>query len=146
MSNLSGKLLKGIFFQFISFASIGAIGTAVHYAVLISLVQIGGVMPVVGSVIGFVCGALVNYTLNYHITFRSSKQHHEAMLKFFLVALCGLAINTLIMSLSINSFHLHYIISQMSASGLVLIWNFSCNRIWTFREVKSATGGREIDQ
>jgi len=146
LSDLSSKLLKGTFVQFISFASIGAIGTLVHYAVLISLVQIGEIIPVVGSVIGFICGALVNYTLNYHITFRSNKQHHEAMLKFFSVAICGLVINTIIMSLSINSLHLHYILSQMLASGLVLIWNFSCNKIWTFREVKSATGGRETDE
>jgi putative flippase GtrA len=29
---------------------------------------------------------------------------------------------------------LHYLPAQLIATGLVLIWTFSCNRIWTFRE------------
>ena len=111
--------------QFITFASVGVIGTLVHYATLVALVQICRVHPVIASGAGFVGGAVTNYKLNYHITFKSSKQHKEAFVKFFLVALIGLSFNSLVMVFCIEMIKLHYFISQVCATGIVLIWNYS---------------------
>ena len=125
---------KGIFRQFITFAGVGVIGTLTHYAVLVILVQIAELTPVLASGAGFVSGALVNYCLNYRITFHSNKRHHEAIIKFFTVASIGLLLNTLVMALATEILYIHYLLSQMVATGLVLIWNFAGNRYWTFRE------------
>lgn len=38
--------------------------------------QIAAVTPVFASAVGFVNGGLVNYFLNYHYTFRSSRPHY----------------------------------------------------------------------
>ena len=51
--------------QFITFSSIGVIGTTAHYITLIILVEILTLMPVIASSCGAIIGALVNYTLNY---------------------------------------------------------------------------------
>jgi len=75
--------------QFFTFAGIGAIGTAGHYATLILLVQAMNVSPVFATTTGFVIGALINYLLNYRITFKSNKQHRETITKFFSVAAMG---------------------------------------------------------
>ncbi len=127
-----------MFRQFLHFAAIGAVGTAVQYAVLMALVRGSGVYAVTASAVGFVAGALMNYTLNYRFTFRSRKCHREAMAKFFSVALIGLGFNTLVMGLAMNFAGLHYLASQLAATGLVLLWNFAGNRYWTFREVAHA--------
>jgi putative flippase GtrA len=37
------------------------------------------------------------------------------------------------MSVAISLIQLHYLIAQVIATGIVLIWNFLGNRIWTFR-------------
>lgn len=132
------NFLRGIIGQFFTFTVVGAIGTIVHYAVLFLLVQIANVGPVIASATGFVTGAVVNYYLNYHITFRSNKRHCTAALKFFVVALCGLLLNTLIMFFATEGLHLNYLLAQLTATGLVLVWNFLCNRFWSFREVKNA--------
>ena len=102
------------------------------------LVQMAGVTPVLASAGGFVLGALVNYFLNYRYTFRSNNRHHEAIIKFFTIALVGLVLNTLIISLAIDILSLHYLLAQVIATGLVLIWNFTGNRCWTFREATNA--------
>ena len=60
-----GKVLL----QFVGFTGVGAIGTGVHYALLVTLVNFGSVDPIIGSGIGFTCGALVNYILNYKFVF-----------------------------------------------------------------------------
>ena len=118
--------------QFISFSVIGAIGTAAHFAVLIFSVQVLSMSPVSGSLAGFITGAVINYLLNYHVTFKSTNRHIESFLKFFTVAMIGLGLNTAIMY--IMSQWLYYLISQVIATAIVLIWNFLCNRFWTFRE------------
>ena len=118
--------------QFISFSIIGAIGTIAHFAVLIFCVQIVSVGPVSGSLAGFITGAVINYLLNYHVAFKSTNRHIESFLKFFTVAMVGLGLNTAIMY--IMSQWLYYLISQVIATAIVLIWNFLCNRFSTLRE------------
>ncbi len=120
--------------QFLFFSGVGAIGTLGHYLTLIAMVEVVSVRPVFSSILGFIVGALVNYFLNYHITFKSAKSHHEAMPKFFVVALVGLAMNTAIMGVTTESLGFHYLLAQVISTGLVLIWNFTGNRLWTFWE------------
>ncbi len=124
--------------QFMCFAAIGAVGTAAHYAILLALVHRLAADPVAASIGGFVAGAFVNYVANYHVTFQSKKRHEEAIIKFFSVALLGLILNTLIMAFATNLVGLHYLISQVLATGMVLVWNFAGNRFWTFREATCA--------
>jgi len=119
--------------QFVSFTAVGAVGTAAHYSALIALVQFMHVSPVPSSGVGFVIGALVNYALNYRLTFRSKKLHRESMPKFFLVAIVGLVLNTAVMVLLAEILKLHYLVSQVLATGGVLVWNFTANRYWTFK-------------
>jgi putative flippase GtrA len=118
--------------QFISFSVIGAIGTTAHFAVLIVSVQALSTSPILGSIAGFIAGAIINYLLNYHVTFKSDNRHLESFLKFFTVATSGLGLNIAIMYVMTQ--WLHYLFSQAVATSIVLIWNFLCNRFWTFRE------------
>jgi putative flippase GtrA len=118
--------------QFLGFAGVGAVGTAAHYLVLIGLVQGSGTNAVPASVAGFVVGALVNYTLNYHVIFRSDKSHLTAASKFMAIALVGLLLNTAIVWFAVNTLGIHYLVSQILATALVLVWNYAGNRIWTF--------------
>lgn len=118
--------------QFALFTLVGAAGTTVHFAVLVGIVQTGLAGPVAGSICGFSAGAVVNYLLNYHITFNSNGKHLPTFFKFFGIAVSGLCLNTLIMFWLTQQ--LHYLVSQVVATGLVLVWNFLCNRFWTFKE------------
>lgn len=130
---MSGKDI-GTFRQFIYFAGIGAIGTAGHYLTLILLVELLSINPGLATTAGFVVGALINYILNYRFTFRSSKRHSEALSKFLLVAAVGAVINYAIMQGGLTYTSLHYLLIQVLATGVVLLWNFIVNKLWTFSE------------
>lgn len=119
--------------QFLSFTAVGAVGTTAHYATLIALVQVFHAHAVLSSAAGFTVGALVNYSLNYRLTFRSTKLHHDSMPKFFIVAIVGLALNTAIMALLVEVLGFHYLVAQVLATLTVLAWTFTANRLWTFR-------------
>ena len=132
--------MPGLFFstatsrQFLTFAGIGTIGTAGHYLTLFVLVQVLLLDPVVATTVGFIVGALINYHLNYKITFKSNKSHHEAIVKFFTIAILGGVLNSYLMYLGLNVTTLNYFIIQLIATSMVLVLNFTFNKIWTFAE------------
>jgi len=119
--------------QFMLFAALGAVGTVAHYAVLISLVQFAQITPVPATALGFITGALVNYGLNYRFVFRSSENHAKSIPKFYMLALVGFVINNSVVAFLSNWAGLHYLVSQVIATGIVLLWNFTGNKLWTFR-------------
>ena len=125
--------LTPVLSQFLLFASVGAVGTVSHFAILIILVHVFSSPPVPSSAAGFVFGALVNYNLNYFFTFKSQKPHGITLFKFFTVAVFGLGLNIIIMMVATEG--IHYLLSQVLATGFVLVWNFACNRFWTFKDV-----------
>ncbi len=120
--------------QFFIYAGIGAIGTVGHYATLVLLVQVIHTDPVFASTIGFIVGALINYLLNYRVTFNSNKRHREALTKFLIVAGLGAVINGAIMTAGINMFDVHYLVIQVVATCFVLALNFTANKYWTFAD------------
>ena len=131
--------MRSLASQFTKFAGVGVIGTAAHYAALIALVQLVGANAVLASSTGAIIGATVNYILNYHYTFRSSKRHHEALTKFFAVAIIGFILNGILMAILTTSFEIYYLFAQIITTGIVLVWNFTGNHIWTFHEAEIGT-------
>lgn len=126
--------MKPLHRQFLQFAGVGVIGTLVHYTILITLIHKLAVGSTEASSVGFIAGALTNYLLNYRYTFASNKCHQETITKFFMVALIGLFLNGFLMSFCVHMLQLHYLLSQVIATCLVLLWNFTANRQWTFHE------------
>jgi putative flippase GtrA len=123
--------------QFVNFTGVGFVSAIGHYGLLVSLVQIARVPAVPASAAGALLGAWINYTLNYRFTFRSSKRHREAAMKFAAVAVVGLLLNTVFMWVGIELIKAHYLLSQLVTTGLVLIWSFAGNRYWTFQSAES---------
>ncbi len=123
---------KGTIGQFMLYAGVGAIGTIGHYTTLIVLVEFWAWDPVIASCLGFVVGALINYVLNYKFTFQSEKRHREALTKFMLVAIAGAAINGAIMYVGVENTRFNYMLVQIFATIVVVLWNYIVNKLWTF--------------
>jgi putative flippase GtrA len=111
---------------------VGAVATLVQYGILVFSVEVMGLKPFLGSSIGFAISAVLNYWLNYHLTFRSQNSHAGAATRFALVALAGLVLNALAMILLGRVPGLPYVAAQVIATVVVLAWNFVCNSLWTF--------------
>jgi putative flippase GtrA len=129
-----GSLARRVLPLFSIFATVGAIGTGVHYSILILLVRGFEVDAVVGALFGVVAGALVNFVLNHHVTFRSRARYVETAPRFFLIAATGVFLNTGVMYILVHQLGLHYLISQLSATAAILILNFAASALWAFRQ------------
>ncbi len=118
--------------QFSSFAGVGLLATAVHYAVLVGLVKMAAVSPVAAAMAGFGAGAVISYCLNRSQVFHSARRHQEAAWRFALVALAGFGLTYLFMSLFVDIGGVPYLPAQVVTTGIVMLWNFAVHRIWTF--------------
>ncbi len=119
--------------KFIGFAGTGAIATGIQYTILIVLREGAALSPVVASAIGYGLAAVANYLMKYHWVFASDRQHRHTAPRYALVSLSGLTLNTLLMHLGTSILGLYYLVSQVITTGLVLVWNFTVNHLWTFR-------------
>lgn len=120
--------------QFACFASAGAVGTAVHYIILLGLVHFLLASPVTASILGALAGAIVNYLLSYHWVFHSRRRHSETLSKFVATGGVGLILNAAIMYVLVTIAGIHYLSAQLAATCIVLFWNFLGNRFWTFAD------------
>ena len=118
--------------QFGKFLLVGGFSTVLQYLILAFLVQTAGTDPVVASSVGYVLSALVNYDLNYRLTFRSRVPYFGGMTRFALVHTAAFVLNGAIMAVGTKVFGLHYLVAQVAATIVVLFWNFFANRRWTF--------------
>lgn len=118
--------------QLLRYAGAGAVGTAIHYALLIGLVQLAGLGAVVASSIGAVAGALVNYRLNHRFTFRSDKAHGHALPRFAFVAVASIALNAMVLAGLLAYVTPNYLVAQVIATLVVMIAGYTANRAWTF--------------
>ena len=122
----------------LSFLSVGALSTGLQYLLLVAAVELLGWAPPIASSVGFALAAMVNYWLNYHVTFRSRASHATAVSRFIVMASIGLVVNAGAMFALSTALHLPYLFAQVLATGLTLIWNFVAGHRWTFRS--PATG------
>ena len=117
--------------QLVRFAGAGTAATATHYVTLILLVELSGMNPTVASVIGYGASWVVNYSLNYRVTFKSARPHREALGRFVSVGIVALLLNSTVMATA-TAVGLYYLLAQVLATSLVFCWTFTCNRLWTF--------------
>jgi putative flippase GtrA len=117
--------------RFARFVSVGGLATAMQYVILVVLVRAVALSPTLASAIGYVLSSLANYLLNYRFTFRSNLRHGPAILKFALLSFTGLLINSALMH-ALTAEGRPYLVAQVCATAVVLVWNFVGNSLWTF--------------
>jgi putative flippase GtrA len=119
--------------RFARFCLIGGTVTALHYGLLVVLVEGLQANPTASSTAGYVVMSLLNYRLNYTYTFRSDVPHQRVLPRFAMVAISGMALNGTAMYLLNHLAGLYYLVAQVAATGITLVWNFAANHFWSFQ-------------
>jgi len=82
---------------------------------------------------GFSFAVVNNYLLNRYYTFQNNDPGISLQfLKFLLISLAGLALSTGLLFLIQKNTRLNFYISKAIVIGLVFIWNYSINSLFTF--------------
>jgi putative flippase GtrA len=110
------------------------VATGVDYAIMIVCVSVFGLSPVVGTVIGALCGAVTSFTLGRRWVFDARKGNLRGQaLRYAMVSAVSLCCNAggewLLVRLRVQ-----YVLARMVASTVVGIgWNFPMHRHFVFR-------------
>jgi putative flippase GtrA len=117
--------------RFLRYASVGAAATAVHYAVLVALVESALLAPRFAAAAGAWVGAQVAFAGNAWFTFDAAAVGFVAWLRFQITAVVGAAISFTIVAIGVRA-GLHYLLAQALATLLALLVTYEINRRWSF--------------
>jgi putative flippase GtrA len=140
--------------RFIRFAIVGALGAVVDFSIfnLLAVVFPGGKNLIFQSV-SFMAAVISNFLWNRYWTYPDSRSKHfsRQLTQFFVVNVIGLGIRTFIYSgfefiflkvftplssLPLSPEVISKNLALAGAIGIVMIWNFFTNRIWTYNDIE----------
>jgi putative flippase GtrA len=138
--------------RFIKFGIVGIIGSVIDFGVSNLLTNAFGVLFLISSIISFTLAVINNFILNRLWTYPETRKNPIAkqLIQFVIVSCIGLAIRVPLLAVmekvfislaekTIPNVLTPTIVGQNLALafviGVVLLWNFFINRIWTFRNV-----------
>ena len=110
----------------------GGLASAIHYAILTSLVEIADADATLSTAIGYFVSSTGHYLLSYHWAFRSEVRHGRATVRFAAVAGSTLLLNTLVFWLLHEVAGVWYLAAQLITTALLLAVNFTLNARFTF--------------
>lgn len=125
-------MVVGTAAMFSRYVLIGGLATAVHYCLLVAMVEAWGVKPGVAASVGALGGALAAYVGNRRLTFASAAAHRQALPRFLIVAAGGALLSGGLVWCGTTLLAMHYLLPQLLATALVLVAGFAMNRHWTF--------------
>lgn len=130
------ELFTGEFLlKFLKFACVGLSGVVIDFGFTYLFKEIVKIPKYVANAIGFTLAATSNWFLNRIWTFGShNPEIGIEYLKFLVISLIGLGINTLILWILVSKLKQRFYLSKLVAIVVVTIWNFLMNLIFTFTQ------------
>lgn len=129
--------MQTVYRQFIKFAIVGTSNTAIDFAIYTALTRLSAYWfnhKIGAAALAFVMATINSYVWNKYWTFKNtSDKHHIQLIKFVTVGAIGLLFNVLIFWLLLPLGWYDLGVKGL-AIILVLFWNFTINKLWTFAE------------
>ena len=119
------------------FCITGLTTAVIYLTICYLLVKISKTSAEIAGFIGFVAILPINYLLHKLWSFESKRFHRETAPKFLVVIVLGIIINSTAIHIFVT-FGLHFLIAQVFAMSVVIIWNFGMFKWWVFPQNSSA--------
>lgn len=118
--------------QIIRFAFVGGGAFVIDYGVMIFLTEVGGLNYLISSAISFTISVIFNYIMSVKWVFNVSGERSQTQdfAVFIVLSVIGLGINSLIMWIAVDKFHIFYMISKIGATAIVMVYNFITRKIF----------------
>ena len=118
----------------VRFVVCGLTATAVHYAILVLLVEAAEMTPVaVANALATPCAMVVSYLGNRYFVMRSKVAHGGASLRFLAVYACVIGIHSGAMALWADWAGLNYSVGFVLFTGVAAVVTYLLNGFYVFR-------------
>jgi putative flippase GtrA len=123
-----------LLWKFLKFCIVGSSGMIIDFGTTWLLKEKVRINKYIANSSGFILAATSNYLINRYWTFHSENPKVATeYLSFILISVAGLGINNFVLYLLTDKMKLNFYLSKLFAIGVVTLWNFSMNYLFTFR-------------
>ncbi len=123
--------------QLVKYFIIGGLAAITNLFIFYVLAYLANIYYLVSAAIGFVSGAVVNYTLNKKYTFKNTYRNKAKQFTVFLiVASTSLVWNEVLIYFFVEYLALAKMIAAILSVGIVFFWSFAMHKIITFGIMK----------
>lgn len=127
---------KNGFLQFFRYVFVGGIATVVDWGILFLLTDFARIHHLISAVIAFTGGLITNFFLSRLLVFKANEARVNAAMEFLsytLIGIIGLGITELILFLLTDCGQLHYMLSKVIATVIVLAWNYIARKLIVYK-------------
>ncbi|MDD6729979.1 MAG: GtrA family protein [Eggerthellaceae bacterium] len=124
--------MKKLIHQFMKFGVVGIIAFFIDYGLLFVLTEFGGINYLVSATISFTASVIFNYiaSMRYVFTHKEDMSRRKEFVIFVVLSAIGLVINNVCMWAGVEIFGIHYMITKIGATAIVMVWNFVTRKIF----------------
>jgi putative flippase GtrA len=118
--------MKKLIGQIMKFGLVGVLCFGIDYGLMIFLTEVGGIPYLVSSGISFSVSVMVNYILSLTFVFETDKNKNKIVefLVFIMLSVIGLGINQILMWVCVDKLYVHYMLSKIGVTLVVMVYNF----------------------
>lgn len=121
--------------RILRFLIVWVLSTFVELVALYSCVEFLWFDIFISIIIAFLLALIHSFFLNKIWTFQDkSWRNRRLFVKFFIVSSIGFILTLVFMYVFIVIFDIYYLLAKVFTTGIVVVWNFLWNQMWTFRK------------
>ena len=122
-----------LFAQLFRFGVVGVVAAAIHFTIVVCLVQLLLLPPLVANIFGFFVSFQVSYWGHRRWTFQGTEiSHSTALPKLLLVQIINFCANESLFYIFL-SMHLPYQLALLIVLTILPIFTFVSGKFWVFR-------------
>jgi len=119
--------------QLIKFGLVGIVATIIDYGLLVIFTEMFNIPSLLSAAISFTISVIFNYIASVKWVFNVNNKKHsktKELVIFIILSVIGLLINEFIMWILEKEFSMHYTITKLLATVVVMFWNFITRKIF----------------
>ena len=110
----------------------------IDYALLYLCTEYLGMHYLISGICSFTVSVVVNYYLSSRFVFvMKIKNTKEEFFLFVLLSVVGLGINEVVLGILTENFSVHYMLSKIVATAIVMVYNFVTRKVLIERTTSS---------
>ena len=129
--------MKKLISQIFKFGIVGGSAFVIDYGIMIALTEVVGINYLISSGISFAVSVIYNYILSVRWVFEVEKNgdKRKEFIVFIVLSLIGLALNQLLMWVTVSGIHIFYMVAKILVTVVVMIYNFITRKLFLEKNI-----------